>query len=376
MSYPHNSNDDGDNDHHYTTMVEDDDNDRCSSIHRKGSAAAPKEFNPTFYNPFEIKHRRRISREQFKKLEKAFNDNPKPNGKLRQKLAEHVSMTPRGVQVWFQNRRAKAKQQKENKKKQQQALMEKDQQFTVAVNVEPVLFSAHSMVHSRSQSSSLSSISYTDSAPSIMMMEDKYQSRLSYPSIIKPTWNSDASTVVTGVDEEDSNMLKSPFTPLQTQIPSNFHPSPDAAADFLWMENATTNSMMFQSPSSNLNDPFLSSINCPSLQTNAHVSQQGDHLLDAWAYLDDLNNASSTTQGKLVNSLVPNNKNDSRYLGNKLAYNRNVTDWIKTVSLAQYTERNLSGNFQTKEHKRSKELSHSFIPLFEQDATYWNGQKV
>ncbi|KAI8054145.1 homeobox domain-containing protein, partial [Gilbertella persicaria] len=56
------------------------------------------------------KHRRRTSRTQFKTLEKAFVENPKPNGKQRQKLAENLSMSPRGVQVWFQNRRAKAKQ--------------------------------------------------------------------------------------------------------------------------------------------------------------------------------------------------------------------------------------------------------------------------
>ncbi|KAI8989586.1 homeobox domain-containing protein, partial [Pilobolus umbonatus] len=72
--------------------------------------STPTIFNPTFYDPFEIKHRRRTSRKQFKVLEKAFSDNPKPSGRIRQKLAYHLAMTPRGVQVWFQNRRAKAKQ--------------------------------------------------------------------------------------------------------------------------------------------------------------------------------------------------------------------------------------------------------------------------
>ncbi|CAG8622259.1 22695_t:CDS:2 [Gigaspora rosea] len=70
------------------------------------------EFKPTFYNPFEVKHRRRTSRQQLKILEKAFNENPKPHAAVRQALAQKLNMTPRGVQVWFQNRRAKAKKQK------------------------------------------------------------------------------------------------------------------------------------------------------------------------------------------------------------------------------------------------------------------------
>jgi len=67
---------------------------------------------PTFYDPFQVKHRRRTSKKQFSILEKAFNENPKPNAATRRDLAEKLKMTVRGVQVWFQNRRAKAKAQK------------------------------------------------------------------------------------------------------------------------------------------------------------------------------------------------------------------------------------------------------------------------
>lgn len=70
------------------------------------------DFRPTFYNPFEIKHRRRTSRSQLKVLEKSFSENPKPNATVRRILAQQLGMTPRGVQIWFQNRRAKAKLQK------------------------------------------------------------------------------------------------------------------------------------------------------------------------------------------------------------------------------------------------------------------------
>lgn len=68
------------------------------------------ELRTAFYNPHEIKRRRRTSRSQFKTLEKAFCENPKPNASTRRHLAQSLSMTPRGIQVWFQNRRAKSKQ--------------------------------------------------------------------------------------------------------------------------------------------------------------------------------------------------------------------------------------------------------------------------
>jgi hypothetical protein len=70
------------------------------------------DFRPTFYNPFEIKHRRRTSRAQLKVLEKSFCENAKPNATVRRILAQQLDMTPRGVQIWFQNRRAKAKLQR------------------------------------------------------------------------------------------------------------------------------------------------------------------------------------------------------------------------------------------------------------------------
>ncbi|KAI8378043.1 uncharacterized protein BYT42DRAFT_614671 [Radiomyces spectabilis] len=83
------------------------------------SSTSVTDFTPTFYNPFEIKHRRRTSRDQFKVLEKTFLDNPKPNATVRRWLAQKLSMTPRGVQVWFQNRRAKAKTQRQQQQNQQ-----------------------------------------------------------------------------------------------------------------------------------------------------------------------------------------------------------------------------------------------------------------
>ncbi|CAO3643054.1 unnamed protein product [Cunninghamella blakesleeana] len=82
-----------------------------SSHQHQHQQPVQKDFMPTFYNPFETKHRRRTSRAQFKILETSFYENAKPNATMRRWLAHKLGMTPRSVQVWFQNRRAKAKSQ-------------------------------------------------------------------------------------------------------------------------------------------------------------------------------------------------------------------------------------------------------------------------
>lgn len=44
-------------------------------------------------------------------MESNFENNPKPTAQIRRELAARLGMTPRAVQVWFQNRRAKLKSQ-------------------------------------------------------------------------------------------------------------------------------------------------------------------------------------------------------------------------------------------------------------------------
>ena len=60
-------------------------------------------------NPFEIKHRRRTTKTQFRVLESTFREIPKPNATLRKQISAQLDMPVRAVQIWFQNRRAKAK---------------------------------------------------------------------------------------------------------------------------------------------------------------------------------------------------------------------------------------------------------------------------
>jgi len=61
---------------------------------------------------------KRLKKNQFQveTLEEAFKKNPLPSRKMKEKLALECSLSPRTVQVWFQNRRAKERRQtqKEN----------------------------------------------------------------------------------------------------------------------------------------------------------------------------------------------------------------------------------------------------------------------
>ncbi|EPR78537.1 Homeodomain protein [Spraguea lophii 42_110] len=72
------------------------------------------ELQSSYYNPFMVKPRKRTTKSQLKVLEKTFETIIKPDAALRKKLGHELGMTPREVQVWFQNRRAKVK--KLNKK--------------------------------------------------------------------------------------------------------------------------------------------------------------------------------------------------------------------------------------------------------------------
>ncbi|CAJ0885810.1 18768_t:CDS:1, partial [Entrophospora sp. SA101] len=51
----------------------------------------------------------RATPEQLTILEDTFKTNTSPNSKVREALAEKVSMSERSIQIWFQNRRAKMK---------------------------------------------------------------------------------------------------------------------------------------------------------------------------------------------------------------------------------------------------------------------------
>ncbi|KAJ3271652.1 hypothetical protein HK104_004652 [Borealophlyctis nickersoniae] len=71
--------------------------------------AAPQHFSPDDASIIGKKRRRRTTQEELDVLEAHFKENPLPNSQQREKLAKDTGMTPRAVQVWFQNRRQSLK---------------------------------------------------------------------------------------------------------------------------------------------------------------------------------------------------------------------------------------------------------------------------
>jgi hypothetical protein len=67
--------------------------------------AVSKEEATAAYFAAQRKKRRRTSPEELDILETTFKSDPMPNQALRQQLAQQLGMTPRRVQIWFQNKR-------------------------------------------------------------------------------------------------------------------------------------------------------------------------------------------------------------------------------------------------------------------------------
>ncbi|KAJ7442443.1 hypothetical protein FB451DRAFT_1376979 [Mycena latifolia] len=61
------------------------------------------------YTPNDVRHRRRAMGAQLKVLQGLFTRNPRPDAARRKALAAQLNMTPRSIEIWFQNRRASEK---------------------------------------------------------------------------------------------------------------------------------------------------------------------------------------------------------------------------------------------------------------------------
>ncbi len=85
-----------------SSMMEDDsDEDDSSDSGTKDSQASGRK-----------KKRHRTTPEQLRTLEETYEREKMPNQELRERLAKKLGMTPRRVQIWFQNKRAKEKRSK------------------------------------------------------------------------------------------------------------------------------------------------------------------------------------------------------------------------------------------------------------------------
>lgn len=96
----------------------------------------PGEFHEVYFHPIEdyedyTEHltRPRLTKEQVDILETQFQAQPKPNSDVKRQLAIQTNLTLPRVANWFQNRRAKAKQQKRQAEfERMQALAKKGEQ--------------------------------------------------------------------------------------------------------------------------------------------------------------------------------------------------------------------------------------------------------
>eukprot|EP00866_Antonospora_locustae_P000562 jgi/Antlo1/562/2325 len=81
----------------------------CQQYFDAFSQTSDGEIRSEYYNPFAVRHRKKTTRQQLEVLERTFETNIRPDTQMRKMLAEQLGMTPRSIQVWFQNRRAKEK---------------------------------------------------------------------------------------------------------------------------------------------------------------------------------------------------------------------------------------------------------------------------
>lgn len=81
----------------------------CQQYFDSFSQTPEGELRNEYYNPFAVRHRKKTTQLQLEVLEKTFETNIRPDTRLRRMLADQLGMTPRSIQVWFQNRRAKEK---------------------------------------------------------------------------------------------------------------------------------------------------------------------------------------------------------------------------------------------------------------------------
>lgn len=81
----------------------------ADSKKRPRSASTPSGSNSEGSSSAARSKRKRKTPEQLALLEKEFETNPMPNKDVREHLSQNLGLTSRQVQIWFQNKRAKVK---------------------------------------------------------------------------------------------------------------------------------------------------------------------------------------------------------------------------------------------------------------------------
>ncbi|KAI8071111.1 uncharacterized protein B0P05DRAFT_549638 [Gilbertella persicaria] len=105
------------------------DNNKMFSFPPPPPLVVPPSFDRDISPP---RKRTRTSPEQLAILEKSFSLNPSPNNRVREQLAHQLGMPERSIQIWFQNRRAKVKNQAKRSAQLQDSTLYMQQQYAAS----------------------------------------------------------------------------------------------------------------------------------------------------------------------------------------------------------------------------------------------------
>ncbi|KAJ9625333.1 hypothetical protein H2204_010425 [Knufia peltigerae] len=191
-----------------------------------GSGIMPDDFGPEME---EISTRPRLTKEQVEVLEAQFQANHKPNSQVKRQLAIQTNLKFQRVGNWFQNRRAKAKQQKRQEEYETQKAAEKPESNSGETIKTPKLRMA-SPIRSVSSSPKKAYISAGDSTPSPTKTHDssKESSWASLQASLQRTLGHTKGSQAEQMAQQKASMvppkMPQPAQPATIQLPLRVSP--------------------------------------------------------------------------------------------------------------------------------------------------------
>jgi hypothetical protein len=139
----------------------------------------PESEKPTKKHKSDTKKRIRTTPDQLRLLEKTYEREKIPSQSLREELALKLGMTPRRVQVWFQNKRAKERRLKKSMKEPMENYAPDYHQFMPAMGISKLsVFPVP--VHTYPRHDSIP-VQYTTSYPHVYDLNPVYANTTPFP---------------------------------------------------------------------------------------------------------------------------------------------------------------------------------------------------
>ncbi|KAF3067175.1 hypothetical protein GL218_08777 [Daldinia childiae] len=165
----------------------------------------------------------RLSKEEVEKLEKVFRENSKPSSSVKAQLADSLGLERPRINNWFQNRRAKAKQERKQQEYEEQRAKEKASSEPDSPNGSPQRSSSDQVGESARQRVQPSSALFPDTSSISLKIEDD--------SDDDDTEDGSPDTIDSPSGQDPSGSLQS-NTPGSFQSPLPFDFSHSDVADF------------------------------------------------------------------------------------------------------------------------------------------------